>query len=143
MKLIVTDAPAADEVAAIRANLIAFNDPFLGPADHRPLLVVAREDGALRGGLAGETGRGIFRIEVFWVEAADRGRGVGSRLLQAAEAEAGVRGCRIAVVETMSFQARPFYERHGYRLFGTLGGLPGNHVTYYLAKHFEGRAHPG
>ena len=51
-----------------------------------------------------------------------RGRGIGTDLLRRAEAEALVRGCHGAWLDTFEFQARGFYERLGYRCFGELGG---------------------
>jgi hypothetical protein len=37
---------------------------------------------------------------------------------------------------TYSFQARPFYERAGYRVFGELPDHPPGQTKYYLAKRF-------
>jgi hypothetical protein len=36
--------------------------------------------------------------------------------------------------ETLSFQARPFYEKLGYKLFGELVDYPKGHTTYCLVK---------
>jgi GNAT superfamily N-acetyltransferase len=55
-----------------------------------------------------------------WVAEAARGAGHGRRLMEDAEAYARSRGAVGATVETHSFQARPFYERLGYQVFGTL-----------------------
>jgi hypothetical protein len=40
-------------------------------------------------------------------------------------------------LDTYSFQARPFYERAGYRLFGELPDHPPGGAKYYLAKRFD------
>lgn len=37
-------------------------------------------------------------------------------------------------LDTYEFQARPFYERRGYVVFGVLEGYPANTRTYYLQK---------
>jgi hypothetical protein len=50
------------------------------------------------------------------------------------ESYARSRGAIGATVETHSFQARPFYERLGYEVFGTLDGHPPGHVKFYLRK---------
>lgn len=130
----VVEMPAPADVAAVRAGLHAFNAPHLGPADHRPLAVLARDGGRLLGGLIGETGRGFLCIDLLWVAPKAQRAGLGSRLLRAAETEAGRRGCRGAWLSTYDFQARPFYERHGYVLFGRLDGFAGNHASFFLAK---------
>lgn len=100
MELVVTETQDGDDVATSRAGLVAFNEPFLGPSDRRPLIVTARSEG----------------------------------VLHAAEAEAFARGCGAARVETKSFQARPFQDRSGYRVCGTVDDLPRGHVTHHLMK---------
>jgi GNAT superfamily N-acetyltransferase len=60
--------------------------------------------------------------------------GHGSRLLREAEAFALARGCRNAYVDTFDHQARPFYERHGNALFGTLEGYPPGSRQHFLRK---------
>ena len=71
-----------------------------------------------------------------------RGRGLGGRLLAAAEQEAVRRGCVGALLDPHDFQAPAFYYKHGYELFGTLTDLPPGHVRYYLAKRFAPDAGP-
>jgi len=68
------------------------------------------------------------------VEDAARGQGLGRRLIGLAEDEARRRGCRHAYLDTTSFQARPFYEKLGYRLWGQLEDFPQGHTRYFLQK---------
>jgi ribosomal protein S18 acetylase RimI-like enzyme len=63
-----------------------------------------------------------------------RRTGIGSKLLHAAEHGAIRRGCRIATLETHSFQAPHFYEKLGYEEIGVLDGYPIRHKKYYLKK---------
>ena len=70
----------------------------------------------------------------FWVTPARRGAGLGARLLAAAEREALARGCHVAWLATYDFQARAFYERRGYRMFGELQGFPRGHARHYMVK---------
>lgn len=133
-ELEVTDSPDEADVEEVLAGVLAFNERFLGQRELRPLAVLARDGGRLVGGLTGATARGFLEIEFFWVEEARRGHGLGSRLLRAAEEEARRRGCHSVHLSTYEFQARPFYERHGFSLFGELTGLAGGHRTFYLAK---------
>ena len=44
------------------------------------------------------------------------------------------RGCTNAHLDTFSFQARPFYEKLGYRVFGTLENHPAGHQHYFMTK---------
>jgi GNAT superfamily N-acetyltransferase len=136
----VTDRPAPADVEALFAGLRAFNEPFMGKRDAQPLAVMARVAGELVGGLAGMTARGFLHVDLLWVDAGNRGQGLGSTLLRAAEAEASRRGCHTAHLDTFDFQARPFYERHGYRVFAELAGYPGGHRSLYLLKRLDGGA---
>jgi hypothetical protein len=40
-------------------------------------------------------------------------------------------------LDTMSFQALPFYQKQGYTVFGILEDLPEGHRRYYLRKDLE------
>jgi len=51
-----------------------------------------------------------------------------------AEQYAVERGCTDSWLSTFSFQARPFYERLGYRLFGTLENYPDSHSLFFMTK---------
>jgi len=37
-------------------------------------------------------------------------------------------------IDTMDFQALPFYERHGYSVFGVLDDMPRGHQRFFLKK---------
>jgi GNAT superfamily N-acetyltransferase len=130
--------PSAADVEAIRAGLRAFNASRVGDDAHQPLTLVLRApDGRLLGGLLGDTYWGWLSIGILWLEESARGRGHGSRLLAAAEAEARRRGCHHAHVDTMSFQALPFYEKRGYRVWGELRDLPRGYSRIFLSKQLE------
>jgi len=55
-------------------------------------------------------------------------------LLRATEDEGRRLGSHSAYLDTFSFQARPFYERHGYEVFGTLEDFPVGQQRYFLRK---------
>ena len=116
-----------------------FNEEVLGgPGDPRPLSVIARdEDGEIIGGVSGRTIYGHYIIEVVWVAAAERGSGLGRRLMQEAEERARGRGCYGAQVDTVSFQAPAFYEKLGFKIIGTVENFPEGHDRFFLAKHYD------
>lgn len=76
--------------------------------------------GSLQAGGRGIVNMGLVEIRGLWVEPELRGRGIGRKLLAAIEAEAMRRGCTRAALDTYSWQAPTFYERAGWRRFGTL-----------------------
>src|SRR5262249_47081899 len=104
-------------------------------AGYFPVNFVLRgESGDVLGGVLGQIWGGWLQVTYLWVAEAARGAGYGRRLVEDAEAYARSRGAVGATVETYSFQGRPFYERLGYQVFGTLDGYPSGHVKFFLRK---------
>ena len=86
------------------------------------------------GGIAADLFGGWAYISLLWVEESLRNQGFGSELLHRLEAEAINLGCTNAHLDTYSFEARPFYERAGYKMFGKLDDYPPGHCKYFLTK---------
>jgi len=127
----------ADEALVVR-GLLAFNEDRLGPADEQPVKFVARDPtGVVVGGILGHTRWRWLYIAKLWVDEGARGHGLGTRLMAAAEDLARSRGCTDISLDTFDYQARPFYEKLGYELFGTLEGYPPDSRQYYLRKRLR------
>jgi GNAT superfamily N-acetyltransferase len=134
----IEEAPDAEDVRAIEAGLEAHNSLYAPPLNYRPLTITLRTaDGTLVGGLLGETYWSWLYVRILWLDEHVRGQGYGSRLLAQAEEEAVRRGCGHAHLDTMSFQALSFYERHGYTVFGVLHDVPPGHSRYSLQKELQ------
>ena len=127
------DLPPADR-ATIIGGLVAYNDARASLEHYRELAIVARSDGAVIGGLLGQTNWNWLFIRQLWVSDAFRGSGVGSRLVEAAETEAARRGCAHAHCDTFEFQALPFYQKLGYEIFGQLDEYPPGYSRFFLRK---------
>jgi GNAT superfamily N-acetyltransferase len=135
VNIVVEHEPAETVRAAVLDGLRSFNRQRAEAPDFRPLTLAARDgDGALIGGLVGETGWRWLHVDLLWIAEGHRGRGIGSVLLAKAEEEARVRGCHHVYLDTFDFQARPFYERLGYSVFGVQEDYPPGHRRFYLAK---------
>lgn len=52
----------------------------------------------------------------------------------------GLVGYTGVFLDTFSFQARPFYKRQGYRVFGSIEDHPPGHARQFLMKRLEGDA---
>jgi ribosomal protein S18 acetylase RimI-like enzyme len=112
-----------------------FNVAATGVSDWFPVNFVLRgARGDVLGGVLGQLWGGWLHVTYLWVAEAARGRGYGTRLMRDAEAYASARGAIGATLETYSFQARPFYERLGYQVIGTLDGYPPGHAKFFLRK---------
>jgi len=133
--LTVTDRPAPEDIAAIGANLSAFNDADVGAADRMPLAVIVRgDDGALLAGISGYTAWGWLYVQWLWVHDSLRGQQMAGRMLTAAENEARGRGCHSAWIDTFNPVAEKAYSRQGYEVFGELPDFPIGRTRKFLKK---------
>jgi GNAT superfamily N-acetyltransferase len=132
----VVESPSAADNRVILEGLRAFNAAQIGrDATPIPLSVFVRTDGGVvQGGLIGQMLWDWLYIDKFWLPDALRGSGLGGTVLAAAEERAISRGCRWSHLQTLDFQALPFYERRGYALFGVLEGYPPGSQRFYLRK---------
>jgi GNAT superfamily N-acetyltransferase len=127
--------PRPEDQRVIFEGLVAHNEAHAGGRGHAPVFLSLRDmQGAVVGGLIGSMVWGWLHVDILWVSEAVRGWGYGSKLLREAESHALAAGCQHAFLETLDFQALPFYQRHDYEVFGTLEGFPPGHRQYYLRK---------
>ncbi|WP_176059487.1 GNAT family N-acetyltransferase [Paraburkholderia sp. BCC1876] len=131
-----TDSPQSGDIESISRSLNEFNIQKTGIDDVRPIAVLIKdpETGKVIGGLTGRTSLGLLFVDLFYIPAALRGEGLGSRILGEAEAEAIARGCRGAVLYTINFQAPEFYLRHGWRVFGDVPCEPAGSSRVFMRK---------
>jgi GNAT superfamily N-acetyltransferase len=118
----------------VLTHLRAFNRERAEQPEFEAFSLGVRDGEALVGGLVGEIGWKWLFVELLWIAESHRGRGLGGRVLQTAEAEAIRRGARHVYLDTFDFQARPFYERQGYEVFGVLEDYPPGHRRFFLRK---------
>lgn len=122
----------------VRDGLRSFNRAHAGDAARAPLVLAATgPQGTTVGGLIGETAWQWLFVDRLWVNASQRGCGIGRELMRHAEVEAIRRGCIGAYLDTFEFQARPFYEKLGYTIFGTLVDFPPGYRRSFLQKRFD------
>ncbi|MFX2611197.1 GNAT family N-acetyltransferase [Enterobacter mori] len=137
MQLSITKKVTPEEKEELLTGLRAYNGQFLDLANFSGDIgvYVRDEKGIMLGGLIGVRKGDWLNIDFLWVSDSVRGSGVGSELIKTAEDEARRQGCKHALVDTASFQARPFYEKQGYRLQMSLQDYPcAGMQRHYLAK---------
>ena len=119
----------------VRDRLDMHNVAATGVSRFYPVnFFVKNERGETLGGLLGAIWGGWLFISYLWVDEAVRGQDWGTRLMDQAEAYARERGAHSVNLDTHSFQARPFYEKRGYEVFGTLDRYPDEHKKFFLRK---------
>ena len=133
-----TDAPDPVTRRVIGQAMLAHNETFLGPSHARPLAVLVHDtDGiTVLGGLWGRTSHQFLFVEMLFLPETLRGQRIGETLLRRAEAEAHDRGCVGAWLDTFSPDAKHFYERQGYTVFGELHDHPMGYTRFFLRKTF-------
>jgi GNAT superfamily N-acetyltransferase len=126
--------PSWEDREMIDEALGAYNSPFLRDPPYSYFGIFLRDDaGAIQAGLIGSTYAGWLFVNLLWVHADLRRRGIGQTLLADAERYALEAGCHSAWLDTFSFQGPDFYPKFGYREFGRLD-YPPDHHRIFLKK---------
>lgn len=140
LKLSVGSNVPARVRTAMQDALYTFNVQATGVSDGRMLSLLLRDArGRLQAGLLGHTWAGCLTVTELWVHSRQRGRGLGTQLMAKAEAIARKRGCVLSFLSTHTFQARPFYERLGYRVVAQLKDYPLGHGQVFMRKRLGTR----
>ena len=139
MKLEVRLNPEKDDLEIIHQGIKQYNKKevlnLTTDADDLEFAVFARDDAnKIIGGIHATASWNWLHIELLWVAARFRQRGIGKKLVQKAEIFAREHGFQYVRVETTSFQAKPFYEKLGYQVFGVLENSPSEGYTDYFMK---------
>ena len=139
MEIELATTPSSDDLATISRGIQEFNEGHLAhevvfEPDTRFAVFARNDDGDVVGGIRAVAFWNYCIIELLWLAPDARGGGTGTRLMEAAEDHARSLGFEYVRTETLSFQARGFYERLGYRVFGELDDHPTGHTTYCLVK---------
>ncbi|MBV7338343.1 GNAT family N-acetyltransferase [Chloroflexi bacterium TSY] len=130
--------PAEDTVEVVNAQFHQHNIARTGDPHYEALGISVRDDEDLViGGLLGCLYYGWLHIDILWIESSQRNHGIGGRLITEAEVTAVKRGCNGAYVETSSLDARRFYERHGYEIFGMIDDYPVGYQKVFLKKKLK------
>lgn len=136
---VVEKRPRARDRDAITRLLDAYNQTRKGAVQDKPDFAVLVRDPVTKdvvGGLYGVDGYGWAFVRYLAIDERYRGHGLGTRLIDEAEKIARARGYIGVWLDTFEFQARPFYEKLGYELFGELEGGPNAIPRYFLKKLF-------
>ncbi len=137
LTLRVIDDPTPELIATLGEGLTRHALPTTGVPGFLPLAVAAYRGDTLIGGVQGTINWNWLHVALIWIAEEARRSGLGSTLLCRIERVARERGCTDAHLDTFSYQARPFYERHGYEVFATLEDYPPGHRRIFLRKNLE------
>lgn len=129
--------PCEKEINFLEQEVFNFNCSKVENYAYENFVIKALSDSkSLSAGIHGQIGGGWLCIQSLWVIENQRGQGIGKKLLFLAEETALKRNCYGSYLYTYSFQSPKFYEKYGYRVFGTLEDFCGNHTKYFLKKNW-------
>jgi len=132
---VITDTIHERDRDMVMQGLLRYNLERLEDKNPKDLGVYLRDEaGEMLAGLIGHThGNWVF-VKYLWVGEALRKQGIGGGLLEQAEKAARERGCKYAFLDTFSFQAPAFYQKHGYREVFALDAYPVTGKRHYFTK---------
>ena len=132
MEFQVEDDPETRDIEFLETQIRREASAAMGLGDEAELAIFVRDGDTVVAGISGWTWGDCCELQSLWVAPTLRGRGLATRLIAAAEAEAAVRGCSQTVHFTYDFQARGLYERNGYELVARVENFPsGTDVLWY------------
>ena len=95
---------------------------------------VRRRDLEIFGGATGISIYGNLYVDMLWIAPDLRGLGWGTKVMKQAEIIGKDRGCSFATVNTMDWEALPFYQKLGYMVEFTREGFEKGSKMYFLRK---------
>jgi GNAT superfamily N-acetyltransferase len=141
MEFRVEDDPDPRDIELLETQIRLESSAATGLGEDVDLAIFVRDTaGTVVAGVSGWTWGDCCELQSLWVAPSLRGRGVATRLLAAAEAEAAARGCAQTVHFTYDFQARALYEQNGYELAGRVRDFPSGADALWYRKRLDGRS---
>ncbi|MDD3192587.1 MAG: GNAT family N-acetyltransferase [Oscillospiraceae bacterium] len=124
-----------DAVEIIHQKLQLYNSRFL--TDFSELCFCIEAQDQILAGICATRELDCVTVDYLFVEESYRGCGYGSRLLARIEQAARAEGARRILLNTFSFQAPGFYQKHGYRLLAKLEPALGTYGQYFFWKSLD------
>ncbi|MES2216905.1 MAG: GNAT family N-acetyltransferase [Pseudomonadota bacterium] len=137
--MLTIEAGTPEERAYLEVKLNEFNAQMVPRTQAESIIFVdfslKDNNGAIVGGInALAYGWKVIFVNVLWIDKRYRHGGYGSRLLLQVEEEAVKMGCHLIHLDTFDFQAKDFYLKQGYEVFGELADCPTGHKRFFLKK---------
>ena len=135
MKIEVVETPESQLIDFFSQRIEEFNLHHWELKKKSPIAVkVSDQSGNIVAGAAGKTFGLWLLIDNLWVEEKQRGQDLGTKVLLALENAASKRGCLHVLLDTLNFQAKPFYEKHGYKVEWVQRNYPRDGHKYFMTK---------
>jgi GNAT superfamily N-acetyltransferase len=135
MKFEVLENPEQALIDFLSERIAEFNWANWEVSKRTPLAIQVKSDsGEVVAGAAARSFGDWLLLDTLWVSETLRGQNVGSKILKKVEEAAISRGCIKCLLDTLDFQAMPFYEKHGYKVEWVQEGYPKTGCKYFMVK---------
>ncbi|MDR3596733.1 GNAT family N-acetyltransferase [Clostridium sp.] len=123
-------------------NLVEYNLSKVPLKQAVPFLwinrVIKNEDGEIVAGILSKMYCwNCLYIDTLWVKEDHRQDGIGTILLREIERIAKENKCYLIHLDTFDFQAKGFYIKRGYEIFGQLDECPQEHTRFFMKKNIQ------
>lgn len=107
--------------------------------EHFPLVTekvnfIVFDGGEPVGGAVGFVEYNWYFLDLLWLSKSCRGKNIGTDIIKTIEKFAKDKNLTGVRMETWDFQARGFYEKLGYSVYGKIDDCPPGATNYYLLK---------
>jgi GNAT superfamily N-acetyltransferase len=135
MNIEILETPEQSLIDFLDQKIAEYNWKNWEVNERLPLAVQIKDDsGNIIAGAAARTFGNWLLINTLWVADEHRGKDLGSKILAAIE-QAGIeRGCIKCLLDTLNFQAMPFYQKYGYETQWVQENYPKTGCKYFMVK---------
>lgn len=135
MKIEVLENPEQELIDFLDKKIADFNWANWEVSKRLPLAIQIKNDqGEVIAGATARTFGDWLLLNTLWVSDELRGQNMGTEILKEIEAAGKKRGCIKCLLDTLNFQAMPFYEKHGYTTQWIQQGYPKTGCKYFMVK---------
>ena len=135
MNIEILDCPEQELIDYLDKKISEFNWSNWEVNERLPLAAqIKNSAGEVIAGAAARTFGNWLLLDTLWVSEELRGQNIGSQLLEKIEVAGKKRGCKKCLLDTLNFQAMPFYKNHGYAIEWIQKDYPKDGCKYFMVK---------
>jgi GNAT superfamily N-acetyltransferase len=135
MNIEILENPEQQLIDYLDKKIDDFNWANWEVSERIPLAVQIKNDhGEVIAGAAARSFGDWLLLDTLWVSDELRGQNIGRKILKEIEATGKKRGCTKCLLDTLNFQAMPFYQKHGYTTQWVQQGYPKTGCKYFMVK---------
>ena len=134
MEFVINENPKEQDINEVLHRLQEYNSQFWEADDRHKFVITLNDNNSLVGGIVFTIFGEWLEIDYFWVDTKKRSKGYGRQILEKVEIYAKSKGCKHSFLNTFSFQAKPFYEKNGYKVVYAQNNYPLTNSRYFMEK---------